>query len=150
MPSPVCRSARGLTALASGVGIPATARREIRELFGRVGSVVEIPEPQFDAFTVVYSSSHGYHALTALADAGVRAGLRRSSALRAATHALEGGIRYWRESGADLAELLHEAATPGGIAATTMKGMDRAGYRKAIARGVAAGMKQMRHLARQS
>jgi pyrroline-5-carboxylate reductase len=149
MPSPVCRSARGLTALAWGPGLTASQRGEIRSFFTRVGSVVEIPESQFNAFTVVYSSSHGYHALSALADAGVRAGLRRSSALRAAAHALEGGIRYWRESGADLAELLHEAATPGGIAAATMNGMDRAGYRKAIVRGVAAGMKQMKRVARQ-
>lgn len=149
MPSPVCRSARGLTALSWDPEVPATARREIRSLFLRVGSVVEIPEPRFDAFTVVYSSSHGYHALAALADAGVQAGLRRTSALHAAAHALEAGIRYWRESGADLYRLLHEAVTPGGIAAATMKGMDRAGYRKAVGRGVEAGVKRAKRIAQQ-
>ena len=44
----------------------------------------------------------------------------------------------------NLRELLQEAATPGGIAAATMLAMDRAGYRKAVENGVAAGVRQAR------
>ena len=140
MPSPVCRSGHGLTALTWDRRMPSAIRRQFRELFTRVGSVLELPESQFDAFTVVYSSSHGYHALSALADAALKAGLDRRTAFRVAAHALEDGIRYWREEAADLKHLLHEAATPGGIAATTMAAMDRAGYRQAVAQGVRAGL----------
>ena len=113
-------------------------------MFARVGQVVEVPERKFDAFTVTYSSSNGYHALAALASAAERAGLDRKVALMASAHALGDGILYWRESGMELQELLHEAATPGGIAAATMEAMDRAGYRRAVEKGLVAGMARAR------
>ena len=60
----------------------------------------------------------------------------------AAAHALSDGIVYWRESEATIEELLHEAATPGGIAAATIAAMDKAGYGHAVDRGIRAGVKQ--------
>jgi len=142
MPSPVCRVGRGLTALCFHRGMRKKDCELVRQLFGRVGQIVEIPERKFDAFTATYSSSHGYHALVSLASAAQRAGLDRKTALIAAAHALADGILYWRESGMDLGELLQEAATPGGIAAATMLAMDRTGYRRAVENGVAAGIAQ--------
>jgi pyrroline-5-carboxylate reductase len=148
MPSPVCRAGRGLT----GVTFPASAsprtRISVKNFFGMVGAVLEIPEPQFDAFTVTYSSSHGYHALAALAEAAQAIGLNRKHALAAAAHALADGIMAWREGQASLRALLHEAATPGGIAATVMDAMDKAGYRATIARGLRAGLARAKANAR--
>lgn len=144
MPSPVCRVGRGLTSLCFDRGVSAKDRVFVRDLFARVGQVVEVSEGKFDAFTATYSSSHGYHALAALAGAAEKAGLDRKTALMAAAHALADGILYWRESGLKLSELLHEAATPGGIAAATMMEMDRAGYRRAVEKGLGAGIRQAR------
>ncbi len=144
MPSPVCRVGRGLTALSFERSVTKSERRRVREFFEHVGVVLEIPERQFDAFTTTYSSSHGYHALATLAKAGQRAGLERTTAMMAAAHALSDGIWYWRESGKELAELLHEAATPGGIAAATMSAMDMAGYARVVEKGIRAGIKQAR------
>jgi pyrroline-5-carboxylate reductase len=148
MPSPVCRVGRGLTGLSFERGVTKSERRRVRELFERVGAVLEIPEKQFDAFTAVYSSSHGYHALATLAKAAEDAGLDRATALTAAVHALGDGIGYWRESGQQLSELLHEAATPGGIAAATMSASDAAGYGRAVKKGIRAGIRQARLNAR--
>ncbi len=148
MPSPVCRVGRGLTALCFERGVNAKHRVMVQELFARVGQVVEVSERKFDAFTATYSSSHGYHALAALAEAAEKAGLDRKAALMASAHALADGILYWRESGLQLSELLHEAATPGGIAAATMSAMDRAGYRRAVEKGLGAGVRQARRNAR--
>jgi pyrroline-5-carboxylate reductase len=139
MPSPACRSGRGLTALAFAHDFPDAAKREIRSLFARVGPVLEISEKKFDAFTVTYSCSHGYHALATLASAAERLGLDRKTALTAAAHALADGIAAWREGNISLDALLHEAATPGGIAARVMETMNRKGYKKVVARGLAAG-----------
>jgi pyrroline-5-carboxylate reductase len=144
MPSPACRGGRGLTAIAFDRGFPARARRELLGLFRLVGPVVEIPERKFDAFTVTYSCSHGYHALAALAAAGEKQGLDRETALAAAAHALADGISAWREGKIPLNRLLHEAATPGGIAATVMAAMDRAGYRRMVEEGLRAGMARAR------
>jgi pyrroline-5-carboxylate reductase len=150
MPSPVCRIGRGLTAITFDRAVTRTQRRQMREFFSIVGQVIESPERQFDAFTATYSSSHGYHALATLASQAQRAGLDRKTALTAAAHALADGIAYWRESGLGLKELLHEAATPGGIAAATMQAMDRTGYPNVVAKGIQAGIQQAKRNAKDS
>jgi pyrroline-5-carboxylate reductase len=144
MPSPVCRVGRGLTALSFDPSVTKSERRRVREFFECVGAVREIPDSEFDAFTAVYSSSHGYHALAVLAKAAEQAGLDRASALTAAAHALSDAILYWRESGKTLADLLQEAATPGGIAAATMAAMDASGYARVVKNGIRAGIRQAR------
>lgn len=142
MPSPVCRIGRGLTGLSFSRNLSSSDRKRVREFFATVSQVVEIPENKFDAFTVTYSPSHGYHALQSLAQAGRRAGLDRKTALLAAAHALSDSIGAWREGEHTVESLLHEAATPGGIAATTMAAMNAAGYQRALQKGVAAGLRR--------
>jgi pyrroline-5-carboxylate reductase len=144
MPSPVCRTAQGLTALTFEGNFPNSAKREVRRLFACVGQVIEIPQHQFDAFTVTYSSSHGYHALAALAFAAQKLGLDRNTALIAAAHALGDGVVTWREGRIPLKRLLHEAATPGGVAATVMSAMDRAGYSRIVERALRKGIERAR------
>jgi pyrroline-5-carboxylate reductase len=150
MPSPVCRIARGLTPVSFDRGVPKNDRALVRDLFAQVGTVIDLPESQMDAITASHSPTHGYHALAKLAQAAERAGLNSKAALIAAAHALGDGIWYWRESGLSLEELLHEAATPGGIAAATMMAMDKAGYARAMQKGLAAGIAQARQNAKRS
>lgn len=142
MPSPVSRIGRGLTAVAFDGKCSKADRMRVRGFFQHVGPVLEIPEARFDAFTATYSSSHGYHALATLAAAARSAGLNRDTALTAAAHALADGILYWRESGIALSELLHEAVTPGGIAAATLEAMDKGGYEEVVTRGLRAGIRR--------
>jgi pyrroline-5-carboxylate reductase len=146
MPSPVCHNGQGLTALVFDRSLSAAARADVRNLFTMVGTVIEIPEKRFDAFTVTYSSSHGYHALEALIDAAQAVGLDRKSAQMAAAHALADGIAAWRAGTSSLKDLLHEAATPSGIAATVMASLDKAGYRRIITQALRAGLNQARKI----
>ena len=148
MPSPVCRSGHGLTALTFGRGLSTAERKQVRDLFALVGAVVEIPENQFDAFTVTYSSSHGYHALAALIRAAEVIGLDRKTARLAAAHALAEGIAAWREGNLGLEKLLQEAATPGGIAAAVMASLDDAGYQEILVNALRTGVRQARKNAR--
>jgi pyrroline-5-carboxylate reductase len=144
MPSPVCRIRRGLTPVSFDRAVTKSERGLVRRLFEQVGPVLEIAERQMDAITAIHSPSHGYHALATLAKTAQRAGLDRKVALTAAAHALSDGIVYWSESGQSLEELLHEAATPGGIAAATVAAMDASGYARAVERGVKAGIRRAR------
>ena len=148
MPSPVARSQRGLTAVMFEPSFPSRARKQIKAFFANVSPVLEIPESKFDVFTATYSSSHGYHALAALANAAQKLGLDRKTAFIAAAHGLADGIISWREENAVLKELLHEAATPGGISAAVIRTMDDAGYIKAVESGLRAGVARARKNAR--
>jgi pyrroline-5-carboxylate reductase len=148
MPSPVCRIGRGLTPVCFDRGVAKGERVQVRAMFAKVGAVLDLPENQFDAITASHSPTHGYHAVATLARAAQGAGLSRETALIAAAHALSDGIQYWRQSGLSLEELLLEAATPGGIAAATMAAMDKAGYARAVASGIRAGLRQARRNAK--
>ncbi len=148
MPSPVCRTGQGLTALAFGSGTSSAARTEVKDLLAEVGGVLEIPEKQFDAFTVTFSSSHGYHALGTLVDAAVAVGLDRKSARVAAAHALADGIAAWRTTTPPLEDLLQEACTPGGIAAAVIASMNGAGHARIVHQGLRAGIRQAKKNAR--
>jgi pyrroline-5-carboxylate reductase len=142
MPSPVCSIGAGLTALCFSKEATSVDQKLVGDLFGTVGQVVQLPEGKFDAFTVVYSSSHGYHALEVLAATGQRAGLDRKTSLLASAHALGDGVLAWRQSQRPLQALLDEAATPGGIASATVLAMNAAGYRESVRSGVAAGLRR--------
>lgn len=148
MPSPVCRIGRGLTPVCFDRSVSQSERAQVVRMFERVGPVLHLPERQFDAITATHSPTHGYHAVATLARAAEAAGLDRKTALIAAAHALGDGIFYWGQSGLTLDELLHEAATPGGIAAATMAAMDRTGYQRVVANGLKAGMRQARRNAK--
>jgi pyrroline-5-carboxylate reductase len=147
MPSPACRTGHGLTALAFGRGMPPAARHRVRRFFKRVGEVVEIPEREFDAFTVAYSTSQGLHALGARIRAAQKIGLSRRSAIIAAAHGLVAGL-HGVDTVDSLADLLSEAATPGGIAGKVMAVMRAEGYDRAIERAFRAGLARARHVGR--
>ena len=144
MPSPVCRTGAGLTAVTFEKHFANRLRDDVIEFFRQVGTVLEIPESRFDAFTTTYSCSHGYHALATLVQVAKKLGLDRKTAMLAAAHALADGIVSWREGESSLEELIEEAATPGGIAATVMRTMDATGYPQIIERGLRAGVAQAR------
>jgi pyrroline-5-carboxylate reductase len=144
MPSPVCRSGRGLTAVTFTRTLSRADRKCVKDFFAGFGQVVEIPETKFDAFTVIYSCSHGYHALATLARAGEAAGLNRNTALMASAHALADGIIAWRDGNDSLESLVEEAVTPGGIASATVTAMDAAGYWRAVRHGVTSGLRRAR------
>jgi pyrroline-5-carboxylate reductase len=148
MPSPVCRIGRGLTPLSFDRSVSQTERIRVRKLFAMVGPVLEFSDKQMDIITASHSPTYGYHAVATLAKAIQDAGLDGKTALIAAAHALGDGIYYWQQSGETLDALLEEAATPGGIAAATMAAMDKAGYPRAIAKGLTAGITQARRNAK--
>jgi len=148
MPSPAVRTRHGLTALAFAPGVPHAARRRVRALFARAGGVLEIPEGDFDAFSVVYSTSQGYHALAARIRAARKLGLDAQTALVAVRHSLLDALRDVGEiSGknpAALDELIAAAATPGGLAAKTLETQRAAGYDRSIERAFRAGLARAR------
>jgi pyrroline-5-carboxylate reductase len=149
MPSPVCQDGRGLTAVSFGAGrgqMDPAQRRAVLKFFRVFGEVTEIPEREMDVFTVTYSVSHGYHALTALAKGAQRLGLSPRTAYRAAAHALAEGVGEWRRGRATVEQLLAEAATPGGTAAAVLAAKEAAQYSNAVEKGLKAGLNRAREL----
>jgi len=150
MPSPASRTGHGLTALAFARAVPRAARQRVREFFERVGAALEIPEREFDAFTVVYSTSQGYHALASRVRAARRLGLSPRAAFVAAAHGLLDGLHSLGKGESSLEELLAEAATPGGIAGKVLETMHSEKYERLIERAYRAGLARARTVGRTS
>jgi pyrroline-5-carboxylate reductase len=149
MPSPACRTRHGLTALTFQPRYPRPARDLIESLCEAVGEVLHLPEARFDAFTVLYSVSHGQHTLHAMTRAGMSLGLPRNVAERAAAHALCESILSLRVSGVSLDELLQEATTPGGTSAAVIASLKKSGYAEMLERALGAGVRRAKELGRQ-
>jgi pyrroline-5-carboxylate reductase len=117
---------------------------EVREKLGALGSVVELPDSQFDLATALMGCSPAYFALIAeaLTDAGVSAGLDAELAERLVVGAAAGAGALMRiRSPADVRVAV---TSPGGSTEAGLEALDREGAREAFAAAVRASLERMR------
>lgn len=135
MPNVAVALRDGVTVLAADNGDGAFAT-EVRELFERVGLVVELPDRLMRAASAVAGVMPAYLALIAEAqiDAGIRCGLTAAVAGDLVTASLVGSARLLRErGGADTLAIRREVTSPGGITARGLAALERGGVRSAFA-----------------
>lgn len=103
-------------------------------LFGRLGSVVRVPEGQMDAATAVCGVGPAYQALLAEAqvDAAVRHGLRPDLAGRLVAETMSGTAALLEQRGFDTLAVRREVTSPGGSTARGLAALERAGVRSAF------------------
>ena len=140
MPSIPVEVRQGVLCYAPGVRATDGPEAEIRELFGRLGTVVELPESLIDAATAVMSCGPAFFALVveALVDAGVAHGLAPDVAATMAVESMAGTAAVLRERGNDTRELRRRVTSPGGMTARGLAALERAGLRGAFEDAVAA------------
>jgi len=148
VPNTPCLVRRGLTGLAWGEGLEAERREWVRQLFARVGEVVECPEAQLDAFLALTSSGPAFVALVAeaLADGAVAAGLPRAQAQYLAHRTLAGTAALLDQGGLPPAALKDMVASPGGTTMAGLRQLERQGLRSALLEAVVAAAERSRQL----
>jgi pyrroline-5-carboxylate reductase len=142
MPSIPVEVRRGVVCYAPGRLAADGPEAEMRELFGRLGTLVDIPEDLIDAATAVMSCAPAFYALVveALVDAGVRQGLEHGTAGRMAVDTLAGTAAVLGEHDLDTAELRRRVTSPGGMTERGLKVLEAAGLRGAFDDAVAAAI----------
>jgi pyrroline-5-carboxylate reductase len=117
---------------------------EVREKLSVLGSVVELPDSQFDLATAVMACSPAYFALVAeaLADAGVSAGLDEELVERLVVEAAAGTGSLMRVRRP--ADVRVSVTSPGGSTEAGLDALDREGAREAFAAAVRASLERMR------
>jgi pyrroline-5-carboxylate reductase len=117
---------------------------EVREKLGVLGSVVELPDSQFDVATAVMACSPAYFALVAeaLAEAGVNAGLDEQLAEKLVVGAVAGtgSLMQIRRP----ADVRISVTSPGGSTEAGLDALDREGARAAFQAAVRASLERMR------
>ena len=114
--------------------------RELLELFGRLGTVIALPERLIDPAMALMSCGPAFFALMveAMADAGVVHGIAPADAARMTVEAMAGTAGMLRAGGDDTAALRRRVTSPGGSTARGLAALERAGLRAAAQDAVAA------------
>ena len=119
-------------------------RREVKELLGLVGEVIELDEGLIDAATAIMGCSPGYLALMAevLVEAGIDEGLTEDQTRRMVAKAMSatGGLLEVREPG----ELKRAVASPGGMTEAGLNALEEHQLREALQAAVDASLEVAR------
>lgn len=117
---------------------------EVREKLDLLGSVVELPDSQFDVATALMGCSPAYFALVAeaLVEAGVAAGLEEKLAEKMVVEAAAGTGSLMRIRRP--ADLRVAVTSPGGSTEAGLDALEREGARDAFEVAVRASLERMR------
>ncbi len=134
MPNTPAEVRRAVTCLAVPDGLDDSLVQELSALFGRLGTVLHLPESQLGAATAVTGVGPAYQALLAEAqiDAAVRYGLKPELAAQLVTETMEGSAALLAVRGYDTLEVRREVTSPGGATARGLAALERAGIRGAF------------------
>lgn len=150
LPNPPSRIGQGVAALAFSQQVTAEQRKVVRELFASLGEVVEVAEAHLDLITSLCSPAAPLLFFEALVDAGVRGGLPRTVATTIASQTIAGTLALWRsrqgQGAVSPADLIAEAATPGGISVETLYVLEQHAFKGAIMEAIAAGAARAKEL----
>jgi pyrroline-5-carboxylate reductase len=109
-------------------------RERVRELFSRLGTVVEIPESMSRIAGATGGVGPAYWSLLveAQVDAAVRRGMPAHIASQLVTETMAGTAELLRERGYDTLALRRAVASPGGTTARGLAALERGGVRAAL------------------
>jgi pyrroline-5-carboxylate reductase len=126
---------RGVLAFAiPDVAVPEDVHRDVKELFARVGTVVEVPEPLMEVAGACSGVGPAYWALFAEAhvDAAVRRGLPAATATRLVAETMAGAAALIAARDGDTLAVRREVTSPGGSTARGLAALERGGVRAAL------------------
>jgi pyrroline-5-carboxylate reductase len=148
VPNTPCLVGAGLCGLAWGEGVSEAQRRWVQQLFAQVAEVVELPEPQLDAFLALTSSGPAFVALVseAMADGAVAAGLPRALAQHLAHRTLAGTATLLHEQDLHPGQLKDMVSSPGGTTIAGLRRLEAGGVRSALLEAVLAAAERSREL----
>jgi pyrroline-5-carboxylate reductase len=134
MPNQAAEVRRGVSCYVAGSRAAEGPEDEVLELFGRIGTVVPMPDDQMDTATAVMSCAPAWIALVAeaLVDAGARHGLNREEAGRLVAETVAGTGQLLADAGVEPAELRRRVTSPGGLTERGTAVLEEAGVRDAF------------------
>ncbi|HEU5076514.1 MAG TPA: pyrroline-5-carboxylate reductase [Polyangiaceae bacterium] len=140
MPNTPALVLEGATAIARGQHATEADITVAKDIFDAVGATFVLEESQMDAVTGLSGSGPAYVMLVveALADGGVRMGLKRETALALAVRTLYGSAKLLLESGEHPAALKDKVASPAGTTIAGLCALEQHGVRSAFIEAVTA------------
>ena len=151
MPNRPALNSAGATGIYAPPGLSDAHRKLAADVLGAVGTTVWVPaEDLIDVVTALSGSGPAYCFLLAelMADAAVKLGMERATALELAIQTLYGAGKMARESDGDLVRLRAEVTSKGGTTAAAVAAFDAANLRDIVATALQAATDRGREMAR--
>lgn len=150
MPNTPVAVGEGMSAMALGKYVTNELSDSVAQVFSSVGKVVTVSENTMDAVTGLSGSgpSYAFVLIDALADAGVRVGLSRQTAILLAAQTLMGAAKMVLETGEHPAKLRDMVTSPGGTSITGVHVLEQNGVRAALIDAVVAATDRSREMGR--
>lgn len=151
MPNTPALVGEGASAICRGHNASQGDLQLVKKLLESVGIVQIIDERQMDAATGLSGSgpAYIYTVIEALADGGVREGLRRDIAHALAVQTVVGAALMVRETGEHPAILRDQVCSPGGTAIAGISTLEKNGLRTTLMEAVTASAGRSRELGEQ-
>ncbi len=148
MPNTPATVGAGATAIALGEHATEADLAAAKTIFDSVGLTVVLDENQLDAVTGLSGSGPAYMFLIieALADAGVKVGLARRSAMQLAAQTVLGSAKLLIESGQHPGLLKDGVTSPGGTAIAGLHTLEAGGLRNVLMNAVEAATRRSKEL----
>jgi len=142
MPNTPARVGHGVLALCPGVKAQASAVEVARRLLLPLGRVIDVAEPQMDAFTAIAGCGPAYVLLflEALATSAVTVGFAAADAQAVALQIVLGTAELVRHDGREPALLRAEVTSKGGVTQAAIAVLQAHGWSDALVHAVQAGV----------
>lgn len=144
MPNTPCLIGQSASGYCLGPRATAEDGQLVERLLTAVGLAVAVDEPLLDAVTGLSGSgpAFAYLMIEALADGGVRVGLKRDVALALAAQTLRGAAQMVLETGEHPAVLKDRVASPGGTTIAGLEALEAGGLRGTLMAAVEAATRR--------
>ena len=122
----------------------------VEKILGGAGATAVLKEKDFDAVTALSGSGPAYFAYMeeAMAEAGVKLGLKADVARLLAEQTMYGTAKFLRESGMPLKPFIDGVCTKGGTTAAGMEKLAASDFKDVVAATLAAAAKRSKELAK--
>ena len=149
MPNLALRANAGMCAVCSAPNTSKAAVAAVTQILCGAGKTVVLKEKDFDAVTALSGSGPAYFAYMeeAMAEGGVKLGLRPAVARLLAEQTMYGTAKFLRESGMELRPFIEGVCTKGGTTAAGMAKLGKPAFKKIVADTLAAAAARSRELA---
>ncbi len=130
MPNTPALIGAGMSAISHNAFCKDSILSSVTDIFSMLGKTIVLPEKLMDAVTGLSGSGPAYvfTFIQGLADAGVKCGIPRDSALLLAAQTVYGSALYCIESGIDPITLRGRVTSPGGTTIDAVHVLERSGF----------------------
>lgn len=150
MPNLALRANAGMCAVCGAANAKKADVDAVVKILAAAGETAVLKEKDFDAVTALSGSGPAYFAYMeeAMAEAGVKLGLKRDVARLLAEQTMYGTAKFLRESGMPLKPFIDGVCTKGGTTAAGMEKLANSDFKAVVAETLAAAAKRSKELAK--